>query len=231
MTHERQHDRIPVTLQVEFRTAGAFLVAYTVNLSTGGMFVETQEPRPIGTQLRILLTVPGAEPVPLEGAVVWIREAPEADKPPGMGIRFVDPVDSRYGEMIDALASKFRGLRVVVMAASAGARAALARGVRSMLATATVVEVADSNDAEAALEGDADLLLIDLDDAGAEGLVALRLAKLRKASVPVIGTARAENERLRAGELGADEVLPNPPAFPDLQAAIIRTVGRPSRIT
>ena len=38
---EREHERMPYSVQVEFRTPNSFLVAYSVNLSRGGLFLET----------------------------------------------------------------------------------------------------------------------------------------------------------------------------------------------
>ena len=48
-SESRRTPRVPVALELEYRSAGAFLVAYTTNLSKGGIFVDTSTPLPIGT--------------------------------------------------------------------------------------------------------------------------------------------------------------------------------------
>ena len=53
---DREHDRIPFSMQVEFRTASSFLVAYSVNLSRGGMFIETDAEVPMGCGSRSTCT-------------------------------------------------------------------------------------------------------------------------------------------------------------------------------
>lgn len=228
--HDRQHERLAIALEVEYRTTGAFLVAYSANLSTGGMFVECNPPLAVGTELALKLNIPGVGPIELSGVVAWTRAVESEGKPPGMGIRFVEAVEARYGAIIDRMVSTFRGLRVVVQAQSNHARSALVRAVKSMLASASVLEAGDSVGAEEAFAQDADLAVIDLDDARAEGLVTLRMAKVGRRPIPVIITTREDDTRVRARELGADEVLANPPAFPDLQTAIIRALAKPSRV-
>ena len=50
---------MPYTVQVEFRTASSFLVTYSVNLSRGGLFLETDAPIPAGSGISLDLVVPG----------------------------------------------------------------------------------------------------------------------------------------------------------------------------
>ena len=51
---------MPYAVQVEFRTASSFLVAYSVNLSRGGLFIETEVDIPTGSMMTIDFAVPGA---------------------------------------------------------------------------------------------------------------------------------------------------------------------------
>ncbi|MFH0900206.1 MAG: TIGR02266 family protein [Pseudomonadota bacterium] len=229
MNTDRQHERLSIVLVVEYRTAGAFLVAYSVNLSSGGMFIETEHPHPVATPLAVRIAVPGQDVVEVEGMVVWIREQASENKPQGMGVRFGQPLDVRFGELIDKMAVAFRGLRTVVVGKSPVARALLTRGVRTTVAASSIVETDGSTDTDAALSSDTDLVVIDLGEEP-EGLMALRLAKTASHPVPAIVVAPHERARQRARELGADEVLNSPPAFADLQAAILRALSKPLRI-
>src|SRR5207248_8267319 len=128
---DRRLPRLPIKLEVEYRTAGAFLVSYSVNLSKGGIFIETGSPLPVGSQLSLQFEVPGAGALEVSGSVAWVRQgALETGLPDGMGIQF-DNLDERYGSVIDGLVRDFVGLTVLVVAASPDRLALLARYVRS----------------------------------------------------------------------------------------------------
>ena len=64
---------MPYRVQVEFRTASSFLVAYSVNLSRGGLFLETEHDIPTGAPIALELRVPGTGPLELDGMVTWRR--------------------------------------------------------------------------------------------------------------------------------------------------------------
>ena len=137
--NDRKSERHALALDVEYRTAGSFLVAYTANLSRGGMFIESAHPQPVGSSIGLKLSIPGSDIIELEGVVAWVRHQPEGNEPAGMGVSFAEPLDQRHGSMIDMLASKVQGLRVVVLAAGRAARGQLSREVRSMLKKADVI--------------------------------------------------------------------------------------------
>ncbi len=71
---------------------GGDLSAWTRDIATGGMFVSTPTPMPVGTAARFLLQLGSDdEPADVEGeaTVVWVRpEAGGADQPAGMGMQF-----------------------------------------------------------------------------------------------------------------------------------------------
>ena len=71
---EREHDRMPYAVQVEFRTASSFLVAYSVNLSRGGLFLETDRGHPDRrADRRSPARCPAPAPITLIGVVAWRR--------------------------------------------------------------------------------------------------------------------------------------------------------------
>lgn len=62
---------------------------FTANLSIGGMFVQTKNPRPVGTLLRFELDLGKGEPIKGVGEIVWIRaHSLGPDAPSGFGIQF-----------------------------------------------------------------------------------------------------------------------------------------------
>src|SRR6478735_432613 len=113
----RRQPRLPISLKVQYRTAGAFLVAYSINLSKGGIFLETATPLEIGEHISLNFEVPGAGEMQAEGVVAWIRKDSPDGLPDGMGVQF-DHLDQNYGTRIDGMVRTFMGLTVPVVAAS-----------------------------------------------------------------------------------------------------------------
>src|SRR5829696_1795965 len=103
---EREHGRMPYSVLVEFRTASSFLVAYSMNLSRGGLFIETDADIPTGALITVDFNIPTAGQVSLNGVVSWRRGTEpvegQLDGPPGLGIEFQDVAPS-LGSVIDKL--------------------------------------------------------------------------------------------------------------------------------
>src|SRR5579864_3480994 len=97
---DRRLPRLPISLEVAYRTAGAFLVSYSVNLSKGGIFLETSQPLEPGESVSLKFEVPGEGPLEVEGVVAWVRTDDPTGLPNGMGIQFAE-LDARYGSVID----------------------------------------------------------------------------------------------------------------------------------
>ena len=133
MAADRRQPRLPISLEVQYRTAGAFLVSYSVNLSKGGLFLETNTPLEPGEHVSLSFDVPGVGPLEAEGVVAWVRTGSPDGLPDGMGIQF-DALDARYGEIIDELVRDFVGLTVLVIAASPDRLALIGRYVRAIIA-------------------------------------------------------------------------------------------------
>jgi uncharacterized protein (TIGR02266 family) len=223
---EREHQRIPYAVEVEFRTASSFLVAYSVNLSRGGIFLETEAEVPIGYSVALKLAVPGSGPVALSGQVAWRRGRDSVDGPPGLGVEFVALADE-LGGIIDRLVACYDGINVLLLAPDRQDRTSLTRVIRSILGTADVVSAGDSRVAETLLTGDIDLAVIDVDADPEGALAALRQAKAVAPPVPAIALASTKKLREHARAAGADEVASNPPAFSELQILLVRALGRP----
>ena len=229
---DRRLPRLPIKLEVEYRTAGAFLVSYSVNLSKGGIFIETASPLPVGSQLSLMFEVPGAGALEVSGLVAWVRQGSFDGLPDGMGIQF-DNLDERYGSVIDGLVRDFMGLTVLVVAASPDRLALLGRYVRSII-SCEILEATDEPVAEVALESGPDLVVVDLDVRGELGMKTILAAKAREAATqhttPVILLAGHADTRAQGKAAGADEALATPPSYQDLQAAVIRTLSRPAAV-
>jgi uncharacterized protein (TIGR02266 family) len=67
---------------------------YSVNMSTGGIFIETVSPMPVDTILFVKFTLPAnGETISCKAKVAWTNEPGEIkskDLPLGMGLQFID---------------------------------------------------------------------------------------------------------------------------------------------
>ncbi len=101
----RLHHEIPVA----YRSVGSFLTDWATNISRGGLFINTRKPLPVGTNVKILVQLPGkAFPYHFEGRVTRVTEFDNhANMVPGMGVEFTSVDESRRRE-IDAFVERLR---------------------------------------------------------------------------------------------------------------------------
>lgn len=95
----RTEQRVPKALSLVFRDRDAFIRAYTTNISSGGLAIKTENPLPPGHQFMLKLQLPGvAESMQIKCEVVWAhkREAADPDRPPGMGVKFIEIAEKDF---------------------------------------------------------------------------------------------------------------------------------------
>jgi len=117
--NRRAEPRLAVHLEVDCASGDTFLYAYITDISSMGIFIRTDTPLPVGTQLELgfvpsaLKGVDGepldASPQRLEltGEVMWNTSGQVAPDKPGMGVRFhhTSPkTRSRLLEIVRAIA-------------------------------------------------------------------------------------------------------------------------------
>lgn len=109
---KRGYPRIPVQLAVDFRKvdqAEAPYIATALDISCGGLFIETLRSFAVGDHLAVELRLAGGEPrVALVGVVRWCKERAPKDGalriPAGVGIEIVQidaPDAQRLERLID----------------------------------------------------------------------------------------------------------------------------------
>jgi uncharacterized protein (TIGR02266 family) len=223
---EREYDRIPYSVQVEFRTASSFLVAYSVNLSRGGLFIETDSEVPAGVLLTIDLQVPGAGLLHMIGIVAWRRGIDSPDGPAGLGIEFQD-IAPQLGSTIDMLVSSFQGVQILVLSGDRQDRTTLARSIKSIISTAEVLQAADAALAATLLTNEIDVAIVDVDFDPEGALAILRAAQAVSPKVPTVAIAASAKLRELARANGADELATNPPPFAELQVVLVRALSKP----
>lgn len=92
-TERRRPERRELATRVEVETDRTSYVANTENISTGGVFVGTDQTHPIGERMRLRFQLPGQDaPLTAEAEVRWIRRSAAADEMAvtGIGLLFVD---------------------------------------------------------------------------------------------------------------------------------------------
>jgi uncharacterized protein (TIGR02266 family) len=78
-------------VRLRYPDVETFIEKFSVNVSRGGIFIRTREPRPVGTNVRFEFQLQDGTPVFRgEGEVVWVREhdPSEPSRAHGMGLKF-----------------------------------------------------------------------------------------------------------------------------------------------
>jgi uncharacterized protein (TIGR02266 family) len=90
----RREPRCSAKIKVSYGADDSTLTDYTVNLSSGGLFLAAAEQLPLGTMLQINFALPNtADKVQCKAKVVWLNSSDDIVNqglPPGMGVQFVD---------------------------------------------------------------------------------------------------------------------------------------------
>lgn len=82
MREKRQYQRAQVSLEVVLEVEGGrTLSALSTDLSPGGMFIETSDSLPFGTNVVVVCSLPKLETARLPAIVRW-------SKPGGFGVQF-----------------------------------------------------------------------------------------------------------------------------------------------
>ena len=96
----RVHARILTRVLVDFDSSDTYLYDYSNDLSEGGIFIETENPLPSGSELTLRFTLPNIDRVfEVKGTVKWksdtkLQDAnPQKKMPRGMGIQFSEMED------------------------------------------------------------------------------------------------------------------------------------------
>jgi uncharacterized protein (TIGR02266 family) len=88
----RKSERLQHELLVAYRTVDGFITDWAVNISRGGVFINTRNPLAVGSVVRLIVSLPDAAfPFDLTGRVIRVHPYdPEGDHVAGMGLEFID---------------------------------------------------------------------------------------------------------------------------------------------
>ena len=107
--NQRQSDRLHHELLVAYRTVDGFITDWAVNISKGGLFINTRNPLAVGTTIRLIISLPDtAFPFDLTGKVSRVNEFDNpSNQVPGMAIEFMD-VDEEKKARIERFVERLR---------------------------------------------------------------------------------------------------------------------------
>jgi two-component system chemotaxis response regulator CheY len=98
--NKRSTPRIPVKLEVLYggdEMFSDYTAGYTLDVSGGGLFLETPNPLSLGERLKLKLVLPGKDPsMFFQGRVAWVNSSlspSNSTHPPGMGVEFLNTED------------------------------------------------------------------------------------------------------------------------------------------
>ena len=93
-------DRVFVEVDIGLLSDSHFYTGLSRDISHGGVFVATYDPKPAGTAVTLYLVLPSGRSVSARGVVRWTSAA-RGELPPGMGIAF----DQLPDEDLDAISA------------------------------------------------------------------------------------------------------------------------------
>ncbi len=97
----RTAPRVPVELRVVYMRDEDLQRDFITNLSTGGLFIRTSRPLPIGSELDLEVSVGDDSPIRVRGRVTWLAipravgKDDDGGREEGMGLAFIGEVDDR----------------------------------------------------------------------------------------------------------------------------------------
>jgi type IV pilus assembly protein PilZ len=104
----RSSPRAEIVVRVNYQTVDALFSEFASNINEGGIFVETEDPQPIGTAVELEFKLPGSDqPVEVVGRVVRTTEEGEHSQVSGMGIEF-ESLSVEASQRIDEIIRELR---------------------------------------------------------------------------------------------------------------------------
>jgi uncharacterized protein (TIGR02266 family) len=230
----RLTSRFPAQLEVAFEGSPHLALERTVNISQGGLFVETLNPPPVGSTVLLTLRFPLREHLRAEAQVVHVvpfNQAKGQARPPGVGLSFARSRPKFQQRLAELLADyEPRHPRVLVVDDDEDFRLALAEGLES--AGMRVVTAASGEEAlQKLIDGlfDLDVVMLDIRMPGLGGRGFLdrvrRLGgELDLRIIVLSGVSTSELQALK-GPTGANEVLSKTDSLDVIVDRIQRVLG------
>lgn len=107
-SEDRLHQRVPIQLLVDYQAGGNYLFDFCRDLGSGGIFIETPNPQPTGSEVELTFTLPDSkETLEVKGEVIWSQKAePSKDIVAGMGVQFKN-YDSTSHKLLEEFVRRY----------------------------------------------------------------------------------------------------------------------------
>jgi uncharacterized protein (TIGR02266 family) len=229
---QREHEREPVTLIVDYEGADDLVADVTGNLSAGGTLVHTERDFAVGASIRLSLSFPGLlKPIWLAGVVRWTRRDSEggSDRPEqSIGIEFVESEATlaRVRKLLERIRDRDpalvgRVVRVLVVEDNPHVarliREGLSGGAERLLGGAVSFELHDASHGREAIDrlasGVFDVLIVDVYLPVLDGPAVIEWVRRQDAlrALPILAvSAGGKAAREAAMQAGADSFLEKP---------------------
>ncbi len=103
----RKSERADLVVRVAYHTVDELFSEFARNINEGGLFVETETPHPVGTEVSLQFKIPGSdEPLQVVGRVAHTT-GDDTGETPGIGIEF-DDLDGQARQRINQLVRSLR---------------------------------------------------------------------------------------------------------------------------
>jgi uncharacterized protein (TIGR02266 family) len=103
----RRSNRAEFIVRVGYATVDEFFSDFSRDINEGGLFIETDFPCPVGTEISLSFQLPGTEEcMDTTGRVVRVTRD-RGSEPAGMGIEF-DSLNPEFRDRIDSLVRSLR---------------------------------------------------------------------------------------------------------------------------
>ena len=103
----RRTPRTDLVVRVDYSTVDELFSEFTRDVNEGGLFIETEKPRPNGTEVSMQFHLPGSDGVIQTTGHVVHSTSGDDSSPPGMGIEFEELSDAAR-DQINALIRALR---------------------------------------------------------------------------------------------------------------------------
>jgi len=239
----RTQKRVEAPFRVTYQSVDELVVAFSTDISQGGMFITTDRLLPSGGVIRLQLELPNEGPViGIIARVAYVRGPAEAhlkDLRAGMGVEFLH-VDGGpiQRQLADYLTEQLDEAKLPDVAASADVLIVdddttyRDRIASAMITCGHKIRTATNGlDAlGAALRDPPDLILSDVQMPTMDGWQFLRMVRSRQSlnGIPFVflTTLGGDDERLKGYQLGVDDYIAKPFKDAELKARVSKVLSR-----
>lgn len=107
VSDRRRSHRRQLIVRVQYATVDELFSEFTSDINDGGLFIETDNPQPLGTEVSMRFNLPGqSHPLVTTGRVVRVSKG-RSESPSGMGVEF-DALDCDASSAINELIRSLR---------------------------------------------------------------------------------------------------------------------------